>query len=131
MVKNPPANAGDVRDMGWIPGLGKFPGGGHDNPLQYSCWENSKDRRAWWATVHGVTNSQAGLSTHTHPLGSAKLLGRTVVENQFMFLGKAFASNLILSTSTAQLWGWQTFSVKGHLGNILGFAVRVVCFATT
>ena len=68
--KNLPANAGDVRDAGSIPGLGKFPGGGHGNPLQYSCWENSMDRRAWWATAHGVTKSQTGLSTHT-PIAAA------------------------------------------------------------
>ena len=67
MVKNPPANAGDVRDAGSIPGLGRSPGGGHDNPLQYSCLENPIDRGAWQATVHGVTKSQTRLkrlSTH-------------------------------------------------------------------
>ena len=55
VVKNLPANAGDVRDEGLTPGLGRSPGGGHGNPLQYSCVENSMDRGAWWATVHGVT----------------------------------------------------------------------------
>ena len=58
MVKNPPANAGDLRDSGLIPGLGRSPGGGHGNPLQYSCLENPMDRGAWWATVHRVTKSQ-------------------------------------------------------------------------
>ena len=48
VVKNPSANAGDVRDKGSIPGLGGFPGGGHGNPLQYSCLENPMDRGAWW-----------------------------------------------------------------------------------
>ena len=57
VVKNLPANAGDIRDMGSIPGLGRSPGGRHGNPLQYSCLENPKDREAWWATVHGVTKS--------------------------------------------------------------------------
>ena len=57
MVKNPPANAGDVRDVGSIPGSGRFPGGGHANPLQYSCLENPMDRGAWQATVHGVRKS--------------------------------------------------------------------------
>ena len=52
MVKNPPANAGD---MGSIPGLGRSPGKGNGNPLQYSCLENSMDRGPWWATVHGFT----------------------------------------------------------------------------
>ena len=57
MVKNPSANAGDIRDTGSVPGLGRSPGGGHGNPLQYSYLENSMDRRVWLATVHGVTNS--------------------------------------------------------------------------
>ena len=56
MVKNSPANA-DVRDTGLIPGSGRSPGGGHGNPLQYSCLENPMDREAWWATVHRVTKS--------------------------------------------------------------------------
>ena len=58
MVKNLSANAGDVRDTGSIPGLGRAPGGGRSNPLQCSCLENSLDRGARWATVHRVTKSQ-------------------------------------------------------------------------
>ena len=58
MVKNVPANAGDIRDVGSIPGLGRSPGEGHDNPLQYSCLANPMDRGAWWATVHRVAQSQ-------------------------------------------------------------------------
>ena len=54
VVKNPPANAGDIRDVGSICGLGRSPGGGLGNPLQYSCLENPMDRGAWQATVHGV-----------------------------------------------------------------------------
>ena len=50
MVKDLPANAGDVRDTGSIPGLGKSPGGGHGNPLQFSCLENPMDGGAWQAT---------------------------------------------------------------------------------
>ena len=61
VAKNTPASAGDLREAGLIPGLGRCPGGGHGNPLQYSCLENPMDRGAWWATVHGVTNSQTGL----------------------------------------------------------------------
>ena len=56
-VKNPPANAGDVRGMGLIPGSGRSPGEGNGNPLQYSCLGNSMDRGAWWTTVHGVAKS--------------------------------------------------------------------------
>ena len=58
MVKNLPANAGDVRDVGSVPGSGRFPGGGHGNPLQYSCLENPLDRGAWQAMVHRVAKSQ-------------------------------------------------------------------------
>ena len=54
MVKNLPASVGDIRDVGSIPGLGRSPGGGHGNPLQYSCLGNPMDRGAWQATVHGV-----------------------------------------------------------------------------
>ena len=49
-------------DQGLIPGLGRSPGEGNDNPFQYSCWENSMDRGAWWATVYGVSKSQTQLS---------------------------------------------------------------------
>ena len=67
VVKNLPANAGDARDLGSIPGSGRSPGGGNGNPLQHSCRENSMDREAWRATVHGVSKSQTRLkqlSTH-------------------------------------------------------------------
>ena len=57
MVKHLPANAGDVRDAGLIPGSGRSPGEGHGNPLQYSCLEDPMDRGAWQAIVHGVTKS--------------------------------------------------------------------------
>ena len=58
VVKNLSASAGDVRDIGSIPGSGRFPGGGHGNPLQYSCLENPTDRGAWRSTVHVVTESR-------------------------------------------------------------------------
>ena len=54
MIKNPPANAGDLRDLGSMCGLGRSPGGGHGNLLQNSCLENSMDREAWWVAVHTV-----------------------------------------------------------------------------
>ena len=57
VVKNPPANAGDKRNVGSIPGLGRFPGGGNSNPLQYSCLGNPMDRGAWQAAVHGVAQT--------------------------------------------------------------------------
>ena len=57
VVKNLPANAGDIRGVALIPGLGQSPGGEHGNPLQYSCLDNPTGRGAWWATVHGVAQS--------------------------------------------------------------------------
>ena len=57
VVKNPPANAADIRDLALIPGSGRCPEGGHGNPLQYCGLENPMHRGAWWARVHGVTES--------------------------------------------------------------------------
>ena len=71
MVKNLSVNAGNVRDVGLDPELGRSPGVGNGNPLQYSCLENFMNRRAWWATVHGATKSRTPLkrlSRHTHTL---------------------------------------------------------------
>ena len=58
MVKTPPADAGDVRDVGSIPELGRSLEGRHGSPLQYSCLENPMDRGAWWATVYRLTKSR-------------------------------------------------------------------------
>ena len=69
VVKNLPANAGDIRDVGSIRGSGRSLGGGHGNPFQYFCLENPMDRAAWQAAVHRVTRSQTGLkrlSIHAH-----------------------------------------------------------------
>ena len=72
MVKSLPANAGDLRDEALIPGLGRSPGGGNGNVLQYSCQENPMDRGVWWAPVHAVAKSQTQLkrlNTHAHRIG--------------------------------------------------------------
>ena len=68
VVKNLPANAGDARDTGLIPGSGRSPGEGNGNPLQYSCLENPMNRGAWQVTVRGVAKSLTQLSVcaHTH-----------------------------------------------------------------
>ena len=69
LVENLPANVGDTGDTSSIHGSGKSPGGGHGNPLQYSCLENAMGRGAWWATVRRVAKSQTllkRLNTHTH-----------------------------------------------------------------
>ena len=61
-MRNPPANAGDIRDAASVSGSGRSPGGGHDKPLQYSCLDNLKDRGAWPAIVHGVMKNWAQMS---------------------------------------------------------------------
>ena len=61
VVKNLPTNSRDIRDLGSIPGLGRSPGEGNGNPLQYSCLVNPMDRGAWQAMVHEVTKSQTQL----------------------------------------------------------------------
>ena len=66
MVKNPPANAGNVRDTGSIPGWGRSPGGEHGNLLQYYYLENPMKREAWWAAVHGVGKSRTRLKLTWH-----------------------------------------------------------------
>ena len=80
MVKNPPAIAGDIRDAGLIPGTGRSPGGGHGNPLQYSCLGNPMDRGAQRVTVHRVTESdttEVTEHTYTGVMTSASLSGET------------------------------------------------------
>ena len=66
MVKNLPSNAGDARDAGLVPRLGRSTRGGNGNPFQYSCLETSMDRGAWQATVHGVAKSQKPLNDRVH-----------------------------------------------------------------
>ena len=86
-VKNPPANAGDIRDLSLIPGSGRCPGGGLGNLFQYSCLENPMDRIDWQATVHRVAKSRAQL-THlacTHILVSI-LKCLLCVEHGFRYL---------------------------------------------
>ena len=81
MVKNLPANVGDVRDMGSISGSGRSPGRGHSSPLQYSCLENAMDRGVWWATVHRVAKGltqlkQLTIHAHTPYTQNSNLLQR-------------------------------------------------------
>ena len=82
VVKNPPANAGDARHTGSIPGSGRSPGVGNGNPLQYTCVENSMDRGAWWAAVHGITKSWTRLKRLSS--SSSKALGvKTKIEAMY------------------------------------------------
>ena len=89
MVKNLPDNAGDIRDMGSVPGLGRSPGGGHGNPLQNSCLENPMDRGAWWATVHWVTKNQTWLkplSTYDHIVRTYYLICKCKIKRLEFFV---------------------------------------------
>ena len=83
VVKNPPANAGDARDADLIPGLGRSPGGGHGNPLQYFRLENP--RRAWWATAHRVAKNPTQLkllSIHTPSIYVTTLILHKLLKRQ-------------------------------------------------
>ena len=84
MVKNLSVSARDTRDTCLIPGLGRSPGGGHGNPLQYSCQENPMDRGAWWATVHRV--AELNMTEHTSTYTKCK----TYRLNHSCFLGFIF-----------------------------------------
>ena len=68
LVKNLPSNVGDAGDVGLIPGLGRFPGVGNGNPLQYSCLENSMDREVWWAIVQFLGSQSQSCLSETHTL---------------------------------------------------------------
>ena len=84
VVKKPPANAGDITDAGSIPGSERSPGGGHHNPLQYSCLENPKDRGAWWATVHRIAKSWTQLKRlRLHPTQERHLEAYAVILDNF------------------------------------------------
>ena len=72
VVKNPPAKTGGIRDLGSVPGLGRSPGEGNGNPLQYSCLENPMDRGAWRATVHGITKESE--TTATTPTTTTRVI---------------------------------------------------------
>ena len=74
-----PANGGGMTDSGWIPGLGRFPGGGHGNPFQYSCLENAMERWAWHATVHRVTRSQTPLKWLSMHACRAEVWGQQIL----------------------------------------------------
>ena len=104
VAKDPPANAGDIRDVDLIFGSGRSPGGGHGNPLEYSCLENPMDREACWVTVHRVTS-----------VGLKRLGTQAVQENQvFLYsLFKIFFSVNKLSQ--------MTYSISDQVSLFLSF----------
>ena len=106
VAKNPPANAGDVRDTGSIPGLGRSSGGGHGNPVQYSRLENPMDGGAWRATVHGVTKSQTRLkwlSPHA-VISDAEYLFTCLTAISTSSLGKCLLRSSALKLMFTSLW---------------------------
>ena len=122
VVKNLPANAGDIRDRSSIPRSGRSPGGEHGNLLQYSCLENPMDRGDWQAMVHRVKKHQTqlrGLSTHTEvSIDSIILYWATImcklclqfraVSPTFLVLGICFTVDHFPCSGAAggKVWGW-------------------------
>ena len=92
-TKNLPANAGDTADAD-IPGSGRSPGGGNGNMLQYSCLENPMGRRAWWATIHGV--SELDMTEHTCTLFYSDSFAKLFLQSTFIF--KRFTERTLTST---------------------------------
>ena len=102
------ATAMRIRDTGSIPGSGRSPGEGNGNPLQYSCLENSMDRGAWQAEVHGVTKSQTQMSKHAHTCASTHSLSR----DQPSFLAKM---KYTMEGSNSPEWIQHTFGILINL----------------
>ena len=98
VVQNLPANAGDIRDVGLIPGSGRSLGGGHGNPLQYSCLEHPMDRGAWWAIVHSITKSDMAEETASTRAHSDWLVSK-LDSNRDLACGPGAADGCSLSVS--------------------------------
>ena len=99
VVKNLPVNAGDMRDVGSIPGSGRSPGGGHGNPPQDSCLENPVNRRAWWAIVHGIPQGWTQLgdtSTFSCPYLMSQNQMCLSLWTQTIQLGQHYSKTLLL-----------------------------------
>ena len=116
VVKNPPANAGEVRDAGSVPGSERSPGAGHGNPLHYSCLENPVVRWAWRAAAHGVAKSPTQLkrlSMH-HTLCSTQFLTFLLLIFLFFHLQSNFAFSPHV-TLLSQLWPWALLLVRSWM----------------
>ena len=113
VAKNLPPNAGDARDSGSIPGSGRSPGVGNGNPLQYSCLENSLNRGAWLATVHGVTKSQTWLSNWT-----TNGCLSTHVWGQLGLWGHDYVSTLSSWAALAELWFYSLYALGMRRGEL-------------
>ena len=102
VAKNLPANAGDIRDTGLILGLGRSPGGGHGNPLQYSCLRNPMDRRTWQATAHGVAKNQ----TRPKLLSPAQVIHNTTSDPISLFSVAQYSPCIVCTSSSTCLFHW-------------------------
>ena len=105
--------AGDTGDTDSIPGLGRSPGGEHGSPLQCSCLENSTDRGAWRATVHGITRSRTGLGEHAHAL---QLPPKNYTTGHGLWFGRNASKILVQNLKTMAKWNPPPFSELQELG---------------
>ena len=101
VVKTPPTNVGDAREAGSIPGSGRSPGGGHGNPLQYSCLENPMDRGAWRAIVHDIAKSQTWLYAH--------MCCRWGLRDSETIGSLSEAPSFLGGSGVVRLWIWYSF----------------------
>ena len=116
----------NARNLGSIPGLGRSPGEGNSYPLQYSCLENSKDKGAWWAKVHGVTKSWTRLSTAQHHPYNLSLLIASFVEIELQyglflsfFICKYYATFFWLSSLILNTHFWDTHALNFDFSSLL------------
>ena len=114
MAKDPPANAGDIRDVDLIFGSGRSPGGGHGNPLEYSCLENPMDREAWRLTVHRVAS--VGL----------KRLGTQAVQKNQVFLYSLF--KIFFSVNKLSQ---MTYSISDQVSLFVQFSIFIFTIVTS
>ena len=112
LVKNLPANAGDIRDAGSTPGWGRAPGEGHGNPLQDSCLENPRDRGAWWAIVHRVAKSQTRLSNLATAHNKGALVG---IRLEHRLLEGILRSDEVVKREEGQLGSVGTEQIKRNV----------------
>ena len=114
MAKDPPAKAGDIRDVDFIFGSGRSPGGGHGNPLEYSCLENPMDREAWRLTVHRVAS--VGL----------KRLGTQAVQKSQVFL-----YSLIKIFFSVNKLSQMTYSISDQVSLFVQFSIFIFTIVTS
>ena len=129
VVKNLPDNAGDKRDAGSIPGLGRSLGGGHGNPLQHSCLENHMDREAWWATVHWVTKSWTWVTEYicinSEP-GKARWLAKGNLEEMSCISDSSYHKGVILWAHHVSIYKYSSLLINTLFVSLLSIFVRIL-----